>query len=133
MDSTILHDKKGTYRKGFKSRKPDLAQEIESLVDCDLCTVSDIEAFEIVTTLQRWAESVKCSVGKLKEKFILELNDISDEKTYRQTIESIKEKQAEESTLFNISKENTISGFKIRWIQEEFLKRELTSLNKDTK
>ena len=133
MDCTILHDKMGTYWKGFKSRKPELAQEIESLVDCDLCKVSDIEAFEIVTTFQRWAESVKCSIGKLKDKFILELNDISDEKTYRQTIESLKEKQAEESTILNISKENTISGFKIRWIQEEFLKRELTSLNKDTK
>ena len=133
MDSTKLHDKKGTYWKGFKSRKPDLAQEIESLIDCDLNTASDIEAFEIVTTLQRWAENVKCSIGMLKEKFMMELNEISDEETCRQTIESLKENQTEESTLLNISNENTISGFKIRWILEEFLKRELTSLNKDTR
>ena len=133
MDSTILHKKKGTYWRGFKSRKPDLAQEIESLIDYDLSTTSDIEAFEIVTTLQRWAENVKCSVGELKEMFMSELNDISDEETYRQTIESIKEKQTEESTLLNISKENTISGFKIRWIQEMFLDWETTRLKKNSR
>jgi len=124
MDNSVLQDKKGTYWKGFKSRKPDLAIEIETLLNRDLSTASDIEAFEIVTTLQRWAEQAKCSVGKLKERFMLELNDISDEEAYRQTIESIKEKQAEESALLNTSKENTICSFKIRWIQEELLKRE---------
>ena len=111
---------KGTYWNGFKCRKPSLAKEIELLVGRNLSMTSDTEAFEIVTTLQRWAETNRCAIGQLKENYLKGLNDISDEVTLKNKIALMKEKQAEEAVLYNISKENTISALMIQWIQEKY-------------
>lgn len=52
----------GRYWEGFKMRKPTDASGIEEICGRDLSQVLDKDAFEIVTSIQRWSANSKIPI-----------------------------------------------------------------------
>ena len=121
-------NKKGFYWQDFKNRKPDQAADIEALTGKDLSKATDIDAFQIVTTVQRWSQNAGCPINKLKDNFLKEFEAISEGMEYEKIVEIMKNKRSEEAAHFNISQDNTVSAFMLQWLQEKHQKESESSL-----
>lgn len=111
-------DNKGFYWDGYKSRKPKQAQEIEDLIERDLSKATDIEAFEIVTTIERWSKNAGKPISELKENCLKELRPVIDEIGVDPIIERFKQERVKEAKTFNISQDSTICAFMLKWLIE---------------
>lgn len=109
-------DNKGFYWDSYKTRKPKQAQEIEDLLGRDLSKATDVEAFEIVTTIERWSKNVGKPISELKENCLKELKPIIDEFGVDSLIERFKQERVKEAKTFNISQDNTICAFMLKWL-----------------
>ncbi|MBR5631503.1 MAG: hypothetical protein IKW82_07655 [Bacteroidales bacterium] len=124
-------NEKGFYWQDFKRRKPEQASAIETLIGRDMSKATDIDAFQIVTTILRWSENAGCPIGELKKRFLKDMGPILEGMEYQQIVEQMKKSRSEEAAHFNVSLDNTISAFMLQWIQEEQQKRnESSALNK---
>ena len=116
------------YWEGFKIRKPQVAEAIEKVCGRDMGTLSDGDAFQIVTTFTRWSENANRPIDTLKEYFTKEMQSLLDDGgTYEMIIDKFKEEKPKEAKAFNISEDYTISNFMYEWILEMRSKAESDS------
>ena len=129
----IAESNSANYWNGFTTRKPQEAKEIEYLLSKDMSKVSDIEAFEITTTLLRWAANFNnCRIKDLKKNIIEGTYEcLEKESDIDVAIELAYTKIDEEAKAYNISKEHTATYFMHKWLIEARDERLLEKQNSD--
>lgn len=124
----------GRYWEGFKMRKPTDASGIEEICGRDLSQVLDKDAFEIVTSIQRWSANSKIPIPQLKLNFLSQMEQLIEETggSWNDLINTFKSEKAKEAASFNISPDNTISNFMLEMavkrqqeVQHESLGRQI--------
>lgn len=118
-------ENKGFYWDGYKARKPRQAQEIEDLLERDLSKATDVEAFEIVTTIERWSKNAGKPISALKEVCLKEIKPVIDEFGIDPIIERFKHERLKEANTFNISQDNTVCAFMLKWLIDIKTKSEM--------
>jgi len=103
----------GKYWEGFKMRKPNDAAAIEEICGRDLSLALDKDAFEVVTSIQRWSANSKIPIPQLKSNFLSQMEEIISETggTWDVIIEKCRSEKQKEAATFNISPDNTLSNF----------------------
>lgn len=111
-------DRKGFYWKGYRNRKPQQAKDIEALLNLDLSMLGDVDAFEIVTSVERWSKNAGVPISQLKVYFMNEVKPIINEIGLEVIIERMKKEIDKEAKSFCISCNHTISAFMHKWLIE---------------
>lgn len=115
-------------------RKPTDASGIEEICGRDLSQVLDKDAFEIVTSIQRWSANSKIPIPQLKLNFLSQMEQLIEETggSWNDLINTFKSEKAKEAASFNISPDNTISNFMLEMavkrqqeVQHESLGRQI--------
>lgn len=70
------------YWEGFKRRKPNEAKAIVAASRLNMDSLSDKDAFEVVSTFLRWSENAGKPISKLKEDTILQLSEFLNEVSF---------------------------------------------------
>ena len=108
----------------FKRRKPQIANEIEKLSGRNMAKLSDKDAREIVSSIERWSSNAGKPISQLKDGFFNELNPVIDELGLDAMIERMKQEREKEAKTFNISLDNTISAILLELLIERKTKKE---------
>lgn len=108
----------------FKSRKPQDALAIEELTGRNMAKLSDKDAREIVSSIERWSKNAGKPISQLKAGFFNELNPIIDELGIDAMIERTKQEREKEAKTFNISLDNTICAIMLELLIEKKSKEE---------
>lgn len=124
----------GRYWEGFKMRKPTDARGIEEICGRDLSQILDKDAFEIVTSIQRWSANSRIPIPQLKLNFLSQMEQFIEETggSWNDIINTCRSEKAKEAASFNISPDNTISNFMLEMavkrqqeVQHESLGRQI--------
>jgi hypothetical protein len=109
----------GFYWRDFKNRKPEVAKEIEEVSGKDMSTVSDVDAFQIVTMFQRISSNAKLPISSLKQSAYDQLfSHCSTTSEFDEIISRLKSEKYKEGSTFNIKPDNTYSNFLLEWAVE---------------
>ncbi len=108
----------GQYWKGFKVRKPLEAKAIEQLLNKNMSTYNNKDAFEIVTTLLRWSENAGVPIDQLKTWYISNLKVYANGISIDESIKVLKSEKMKEAKERHISPEHTICHFMIEFLLE---------------
>lgn len=109
----------GFYWRNFKERKPQVAKEIEGVTKKDMSKLSDVDAFQIVTTLQRVSNNANLPIGGLKQSVYDQLfSHCSSESDIDEIISRLKSEKYKEASTFNIKPDNTYSNILLEWAVE---------------
>lgn len=109
----------GFYWRNFKNRKPQVAKEIEDLIGKDMSKLSDVDAFQIVTMLQRVSNNAKLPISGLKQSVYEQLfSHCSSESEIDEIISRLKPEKNKEGSTFNIKPDNTYSNILLEWAVE---------------
>lgn len=109
----------GNYWQSFKDRKPKEAKAIQELCDRDMDTISDADAFQIVTSLLRWSKNAEIPIASLKSNFIGQMKSLlSEGATFDGLLSRLKIEKSKEAIQFNISEDFTICNFMYEWLIE---------------
>ncbi len=109
----------GFYWTNFKERKPQVAKEIEGVTKKDMSKMSDVDAFQIVTTLQRVSNNANLPIGGLKQSVYDQLfSHCSSGSDIDEIILRLKSEKYKEASTFNIKPDNTYSNILLEWAVE---------------
>ncbi|MBD5293832.1 MAG: hypothetical protein HDR75_04465 [Bacteroides sp.] len=109
----------GFYWRGFKSRKPQAAKDIEKITGKDMSKLSDIDAFQIVTMLQRISNNANLPISALKQSAYDQLfSHCSSESEIDEIISRFRSEKYKEASTFNIKPDNTYCNLLIEWAIE---------------
>lgn len=109
----------GNYWQSFKTRKPKDAKAITELCGRDLNTMSDADAFQIVTSLLRWSKNAGIPIANLKSNFISQMESLlSEGAAFDELLSRLKTEKSKEAVQFNISEDFTICNFMYEWLIE---------------
>lgn len=109
----------GFYWRGFKSRKPQAAKDIEKITGKDMSKLSDIDAFQIVTTLQRISNNANLPISALKQSAYDQLfSHCSSESEIDEIISRFRSEKYNEASTFNIKPDNTYCNLLLEWAIE---------------
>jgi hypothetical protein len=115
----IGQNEHGNYWQGFKVRKPQDAKAIETLCGRDMETLTDANAFQIVSSFSRWSKNSGTPIANLKDDFIEQMKSlIADGTTFDMLISRMKYEKSKEAKQFNISEDFTICSFMYEWLVE---------------
>ena len=78
------------YWEGFKCRKPNEAKAIVAASNLDMDSLSDKDAFEVVSTFLRWSANAGKPISKLKEDTIVQLSEFLNELPFEMLESKIK-------------------------------------------
>lgn len=112
-DSSNAH-----YWEGFKRRKPIEASAISDISGLNMNTLSDKDAFEVVSTFLRWSENAGKPISKLKEDTIAQLSEFLHEVSYEILESKFRNEIPKEARTFNISQNHTVSHFMLQYLKE---------------
>ena len=106
------------YWERFKRRKPIEASAISDASGLNMNTLSDKDAFEVVSTFLRWSENTGKPISKLKEDIIAQLSEFLHEVSYEILESKLRKAIPPETRTFNISQNHTISHFMLQYLKE---------------
>lgn len=106
------------YWEGFKRRKPIEASAIADISGLNMNTLSDKDAFEVVSTFLRWSENAGKPISKLKEDTIAQLSEFLHEASYEMLESKFRNEIPKEARTFNISQNHTVSHFMLQYLKE---------------
>ena len=106
------------YWERFKRRKPIEASAISDASGLNMNTLSDKDAFEVVSTFLRWSENTGKPISKLKEDIIAQLSEFLHEVSYEILESKLRKAIPPEARTFNISQNHTISHFMLQYLKE---------------
>lgn len=106
------------YWERFKRRKPIEASAISDASGLNMNTLSDKDAFEVVSTFLRWSENTGKPISKLKEDIIAQLSEFLHEVSYEMLESKLRKAIPPEARTFNISQNHTISHFMLQYLKE---------------
>ena len=105
---------------GYKLTHPNEARVIELITGENFSLLSNKDAKEKFSSLERLANNNSCSIIHVKDAFLesfkTEIGDSED--ILRQAIQMITEKMAEEALRYNIQKTNTAAFYMRKWLLE---------------
>ena len=107
------------YWNNFKRRQPQNAIEIEEICKRNMNSISDRDAFELVTSILRWSKNANTPICKLKEWFLQNLKKQDTDIPLAQYIEILKEEKLKEAKHFSISPDHTICNIMLESLLEE--------------
>lgn len=106
------------YWEGFKRRKPNEAKAIVAASRLNMDSLSDKDAFEVVSTFLRWSENAGKPISKLKEDTISQLSEFLNEVSFEMLESKLKNEIPKEAKTFNISPNHTVSYFMLIYLKE---------------
>ena len=106
------------YWERFKRRKPIEASAISDASGLNMNTLSDKDAFEVVSTFLRWSENTGKPISKLKEDIIAQLSEFLHEVSYEMLESKLRKAIPTEARTFNISQNHTVSHFMLQYLKE---------------
>jgi len=116
---TIGQNRRGNYWQGFKARKPQDAKAIDALCGRDMETLTDADAFQIVSSFIRWSKNSGTPIAELKDNFIEQMKSlIAEGATFDMLVTRMKSEKSKEAKQFNISEDFTICSFMYEWLIE---------------
>ena len=113
-------DNKEDFWGEYKLLHPEEAKAIETITGDDFSLLSNKDAKEKVSSLQRLARNNNCSIVEVKDVFLnsfIEQFGI-DSDTIRDSVEIIVAKIEQESLRYNIDRENTSSFYISNWLMD---------------
>lgn len=111
--------KNGFYWANFRTRKPQTAVEIEKLLEKDMASLSDIDAFQLVTMLLRVSANSGLPIMELKNSVTEQLfNACESLADLEMIISRLKNEKINEAATFHINKDNTYSNLILEWAIE---------------
>lgn len=117
-----------SYWERYALKFPDKAAAILEVTGVNMSSLTDVDAKEIVGSIERWSENSKCSIRSLKQNFIGPLIDIMKEEeglTWDYVLEDLKSKRMkEEAGVYKIKQDHTISKFMIDAVVEHQQKQQ---------
>ena len=126
---SIGKNEHGNYWQSFKLRKPQEAKAIEQLCGRNMDSLSNADAFQIVSTFLRWSDNTGKPISSLKDDFIEEMNSlISDGATFEMLLPRFKAEKAKEAIHFNIAEDFTICNYMYEWLVEMKNKQKADSI-----
>lgn len=109
----------GFYWRNFKDRQPQIAKEIEEVIGKNMSTLSDVDAFQIVTMLQRVSTNAMLPISGLKRSAYDQLfSYCSSESEIDEIISRLKSEKIKEGSTFHIKPENTYANILLEWAVE---------------
>ena len=109
---TIGQNRRGNYWQGFKARKPQDAKAIDALCGRDMETLTDADAFQIVSSFIRWSKNSGTPIAELKDNFIEQMKSlIAEGATFDMLVTRMKSEKSKEAKQFNISEDFTICSY----------------------
>lgn len=106
------------YWEGFKRRKPNEAKDIVAASGLNMDSLSDKDAFEVVSTFLRWSENADKPISKLKEDTIAQLSEFLNEVSFEMLESKFKNEISKEAKTFNISPNHTVGYFMLIYLKE---------------
>lgn len=109
----------GFYWRNFKTRKPQVAKEIEEIIGKDMSKLSDDDVFQLVTMLQRVSNNANLPISGLKQSVYEQLfSHCSTESDIDEIISRLKSEKYKEASTFHIKPDNTYSNILLEWAVE---------------
>ncbi len=106
-----------SYWLKFKMQNHSDADAIEWLLGRDMSTYDDKGASEIVNSIRRWSKNANVPIEQLKLNFYEGIKEnLSNDVTIEQMMESLKSKRIKEAEDFHISPEHTICHFMMEFL-----------------
>lgn len=120
MDAVHAMDdgKNAQYWESFKRRKPNEAKAIVAASRLNMDSLSDKDAFEVVSTFLRWSENAGKPISKLKEDTIAQLSEFLNEASFEMLESKLKNEIPKEAKTFNISPNHTVCYFMLIYLKE---------------
>lgn len=109
---------KETYWESFKKLNPQKAKDIEILTEENFSILSDKDAREKVSSLERWSENSGLSIPNLKQHYLNNFISTFSEDELPDIRESLINEQIKEAGVFSISKQNTGTSYMFKWLEE---------------
>jgi|GEM_PF-787117 hypothetical protein len=106
------------YWERFKRRKPIEASAISDASGLNMNTLSDKDAFEVVSTFLRWSENTGKPISNLKEDIIAQLSEFLHEVSYEMLESKFRKEIPKEAQTFNISQNHTVCHFMLQYLEE---------------
>lgn len=110
----------GDFWGGYKLTHPNEARVIELITGENFSLLSNKDAKEKFSSIERLANNNNCSIIHVKDAFLesfkTEFGDSED--ILQQAIQMITEKMAEEALRYNIQKTNTAAFYMRKWLLE---------------
>lgn len=116
------------YWEGFKRRKPNEAKAIVTASRLNMDSLSDKDAFEVVSTFLRWSENAGEPISKLKEYTIAQLSEFLNECSFGMLETKLKNEIPKEAKTFNISPNHTVGYFMLIYLKEAQNRQSKTSI-----
>ena len=113
--------KQKTYWENFKEINPSKAKDIEELLRMDMSKLSNRDAKEKIQMLERFSNSLDCSILQTKATYLKEMEQYPT-RLIPQMIETAKREMANEVDMFHILEGNTSSALMIEWLKERLEK-----------
>lgn len=106
-----------TYWEAFKENNPIKANNIETLLDLNFSELSNRDAREKVEMLERLSKRLGCSISKVKETYLKEIEQYPIH-LIPQMIEATTKEIIKEKETFHIKENNTGASLIVKWLQE---------------
>ncbi len=116
------------YWEGFKRRKPNEAKAIVAASRLNMDSLSDKDAFEVVSTFLRWSENAGKPISKLKEDTIAQFSEFLNEVSFEMLESKLKNEIPKEAKTFNISPNHTVCYFMLIYLKEAQNRQAKTSV-----
>lgn len=113
-----VDSQKETFWENYKMKNLSIAFDIEELTGINFSTLSDKDAKEKVESLERWSKNTHVRIARLKDNFIETSTQNFSIDELKEGLDYMPQKQIEEANVFNISKQNTIQYWMIKWLKE---------------
>lgn len=111
---------KESYWQWYRNTNPEKAESIEMITGKDMSLLGDKDAYELVSSMERWANNIGCNIKDLKVEFLKNYFVVFDNDETEEIIKHLKSnKLTEEANHFQISTQNTCAYYMIKWLQEE--------------
>lgn len=118
----------------YKRLNPTKASAIEAIIERKMSLLSEKDAREIVSSMERWAMNIGCQIQDIKTEFLQSYQSTFDHADTKEILEHLKNvKLKEEANRFNISEQNTCTFFMIKWLTEDLQRDSPQSANNQMK
>ena len=118
----------------YKRLNPTKASAIETIIERKMSLLSEKDAREIVSSMERWAMNIGCQIQDIKTEFLQSYQSTFDNADTKEILEHLKNvKLKEEANRFNISEQNTCTFFMIKWLTEDLQRDSPQSANNQMK
>lgn len=118
----------------YKRLNPTKASAIETIIERKMSLLSEKDAREIVSSMERWAMNIGCQIQDIKTEFLQSYQSTFDHADTKEILEHLKNvKLKEEANRFDISEQNTCTHFMIKWLTEDLQRDSPQSANNQMK